>query len=171
MEERAALAPLLARPSAQPLASFRPAAHVRHRRARPSAPRDPHLSRTASTRPSSRRGHAGRGSGGGPPPPPPPPPPRPPRPPPPPPPPPLGPPSPACARRPAARIRSTVGPPRASLGSRVSVGPSLRFCAGSAERVHRPVSVARSASVCAHVSCKHELSKTSSSLSPFLIKR
>ena len=117
-------APLRALPSAQPLASFRPAPHVRHRRARPSAPTDPHL---RSARPSARRAHSEHS-------------------------------------RPTASIPyiPRVRRPLFTVLRRLCrARPSARFC--------RPQRVCLRQ--CAHVTCKHEPSTTSTTLSQFPIKR
>jgi hypothetical protein len=68
-----------------------------------------------------------------------------------------------------ARVRHTVGLPCASVGTRLSVGPAVRFCAGSAERVRRPVSFS-TAHLSAPLRCKHALSETSSTVSRFSIE-
>jgi hypothetical protein len=65
----------------------------------------------------------------------------------------------------------TVGPPRASIGTRASVSPCVRFCAGSTERICWPVSVVPQCAErvcmrrCAHITCQHALSETSSTVS------
>lgn len=61
--------------------------------------------------------------------------------------------------RPSARRAHfcTVRPPRASIGTRASVSPCVRFCAGSTERICWPVSVVRGARLYAPL-CAHHMS-------------
>jgi hypothetical protein len=120
VEKAATAAPLRARPSAPPHASVGPTARVRQRRPRGSrggadqraGPGANHRA-VAATR---KGGAGGRGGGGAPHPP-------------------------AglqLPRRSTARVRRAVGTPRASVGSRISVGPAVRFCAIDLIEVMRP---------------------------------
>ncbi len=74
----------------------------------------------------------------------------------------------ARARRPGARVRRTVGPARASVGTRVSVSPVVRGSAPAVTSASVGPCLSRAARVglrrCAHVACQHALSETSSTV-------